>query len=94
MSSQACSASLLPTTREHCREPLKDVMTCCTAAICAVVRHSVSSPLPVLGCSALSRHCVMHAWALRAVTVQHALPPHAQEHIHRAAHRHDHCVAV
>ena len=48
-------------------------MTCCAAAICAVVRHSVSSPLPVLGCSALPRH-VMHAWALRAVTV-HALPP-------------------
>ena len=32
-------------------------MTCCAAAICAVVRHSVSSPLPVLGCSALPRHC-------------------------------------
>ena len=47
----------------------EDVMTCCAAAICAVVRHSVSSPLPVLGCSALPRHCVMHAWALRAVTV-------------------------
>ena len=34
----------------------EDVMTCCAAAICAV-RHSVSSPLPVLGCSALPRHC-------------------------------------
>ena len=31
-------------------------MTCCAPAICAVVRHSVSSPLPVLGCSALPRH--------------------------------------
>ena len=33
-------------------------MTCCAAAICAEGRHSVSSHLPVLGCSALPRHCV------------------------------------
>ena len=91
MSSQACSASLLPRASAATNLEGEDVMTYCAAAICAVVRHSVSSPLPVLGYSALPRHCVMHAWALRAVT---ALPPHAQEHIHRAAHRHDHCVAV
>ena len=70
----------------------EDVMTCCAAAICAVVRHSVSSPLPVLAVL-LCLGIVMHAWALRAVTV-HVLPPHAQATIHRAAHRHDHCVAV
>ena len=57
MSSQGCSPSCYRAQR--CRRTLEgeDVMTCCAAAICAVVRHSVSSPLPVLGCSALPRHC-------------------------------------
>ena len=51
---------------------------------CGYLRSSpaqrvLSSVCAVLLCLGI----VMHAWALRAVTV-HALPPHAQEHIHRA----------
>ena len=59
MSSQPAAPSLLPPTAAA--EPLKGVrivMTCCAVAIYAVGRHSVSSPLPVLGCSALPRHCL------------------------------------
>lgn len=57
MSSEPAARSLLPRRTLPANPEGEDVMTCCAAAICAVGRHSVSSPLPVLGCSALPRHC-------------------------------------